>query len=99
MRCDATHEPELFWALRGGGGNFGVVTGIEFAVYPVEQLYAGAMLFGFERAVDVLRVWSEPLPVARRFFDAASRDRLSRAKRLHDPNDLFRGNHDTAPSW
>ena len=35
VRADADHEPELFWALRGGGGNFGVVTAIEFAVYPV----------------------------------------------------------------
>ena len=58
-RADAEHHPDLFWALRGGNGNFGVVTAIEFAVYPVEELYAGAMFFPFERAAEVLHVWTE----------------------------------------
>ena len=61
-RVDAEHEPELFWALRGGNGNFGVVTAIEFAVYPVENLYAGVMFFPFERAGEVLHAWTELLP-------------------------------------
>ena len=50
VRADAEHHADLFWALRGGGGNFGVVTAIEFAVYEVDDLYAGAMFFPFERA-------------------------------------------------
>ena len=58
MRTDATHEPELFWALRGGGGNFGVVTALEFAVVPVRELYAGALFFGFERTTEVLHTWT-----------------------------------------
>jgi FAD/FMN-containing dehydrogenase len=58
VRADATHEPDLFWALRGGGGNFGVVTAIEFAVYPVEDLYAGVMFFPAERWGDVLHTWT-----------------------------------------
>jgi FAD/FMN-containing dehydrogenase len=62
VRTDATHEPELFWALRGGGGNFGVVTAIEFAVYPLAELYAGAMFFAFDRASDVLHAWRDLLP-------------------------------------
>jgi FAD/FMN-containing dehydrogenase len=62
VRADASNEPELFWALRGGNGNFGVVTAIEFAVYPVEELYAGAMFFPFERASEVLRAWTGLLP-------------------------------------
>ena len=61
-RVDAAHEPELFWALRGGNGNFGVVTAIEFAVYPVEDLYAGVMFFPFERASEVLHAWTELVP-------------------------------------
>jgi FAD/FMN-containing dehydrogenase len=62
VRTDHEHEPELFWALRGGGGNFGVVTAIEFAVYPVAELYAGVMFFPFERASEVLHAWRELLP-------------------------------------
>jgi hypothetical protein len=57
-RVDAVNEPDLFWALRGGNGNFGVVTAIEFAVYPVENLYAGAMFFPFERTREVLHAWN-----------------------------------------
>jgi hypothetical protein len=62
VRADAEHHPDLFWALRGGGGNFGVVTAIEFAVQPVDELYAGAMFFPFERSSEVLHTWSELLP-------------------------------------
>ena len=62
VRTDATHESDLFWALRGGNGNFGVVTAIEFAVYPVERLYAGAMFFPFERSAEVLHTWAGMLP-------------------------------------
>jgi hypothetical protein len=61
-RVDATHEPDLFWALRGGNGNFGVVTAIEFHVYAVEDLYAGVMFFPFERAGEVLHAWTELVP-------------------------------------
>src|SRR4051812_31978317 len=55
---DAEHEPELFWALRGGGGNFGVVTAIEFDVVEIEDLYAGAYFFPIERADEVLHTWN-----------------------------------------
>ena len=65
-RVDAEHQPDLFWALRGGNGNFGVVTAIEFAVYRVEELYAGVMFFPFERASEVLHAWTELAPRCRR---------------------------------
>ena len=61
-RVDAEHEPDLFWALRGGNGNFGVVTAIEFDVYAVENLYAGVMFFPFQRAGEVLHAWTELIP-------------------------------------
>ena len=59
IRVDAEHESELFWALRGGGGNFGVVTAIEFGVVEVDELYAGALFFPVERAGEVLHTWNE----------------------------------------
>jgi FAD/FMN-containing dehydrogenase len=62
VRADGEHHPDLFWALRGGGGNFGAVTAIEFAVHPVDELYAGAMFFPFERASEVLHAWRALLP-------------------------------------
>jgi FAD/FMN-containing dehydrogenase len=62
LRVDADQDPDLFWALRGGGGNFGVVTAIEFEVYPVDDIYAGAMFFEFERSSEVLHAWNALLP-------------------------------------
>ncbi len=64
-RIDADTEPDLFWALRGGGANFGAVTAIEFELLPLRELYAGALFFGFERAGEVLhawRAWTESAP-------------------------------------
>ncbi|MEO3856696.1 FAD-binding oxidoreductase [Acrocarpospora sp. B8E8] len=62
IRTDPAHEPELFWALRGGGGNFGIVTAIEFAVHPVRELYSGAMFFPIERTSEIFHAWAELLP-------------------------------------
>jgi FAD/FMN-containing dehydrogenase len=53
----AESEPDLFWALRGGGGNFGVVTALEFELFPLTEVYAGALFFPFERAEEVLKAW------------------------------------------
>jgi FAD/FMN-containing dehydrogenase len=61
----AEAEPDLFWALRGGRDNFGVVTGLEVALVPVTRLYGGGLFFDGSRAVDVLdgyRQWTETVP-------------------------------------
>ena len=57
VRADAENEPDLFWALRGGGGSFGVVTALEFQLYPVSEVYAGVLFFPIERGHEVLRAW------------------------------------------
>jgi FAD/FMN-containing dehydrogenase len=59
VRADRDHEPDLFWALRGGGGSFGVVTAIELELVPVTQAYAGILWYPIERASEVLRTWAE----------------------------------------
>ena len=50
---------DLFWALRGGGGNFGVVTSFEFRLHPVETIYGGPMFFEVDDAATVLRFYRE----------------------------------------
>jgi FAD/FMN-containing dehydrogenase len=57
VRADAEHEPELFWALRGGGGSFGIVTALEFTLFPVHEVYAGILFFPLGRGGEVLRAW------------------------------------------
>jgi hypothetical protein len=59
VRADRDSEPDLFWALRGGGGSFGVVTAIEFVLYPAPEVYAGALLWPWERAAEVLNRYVE----------------------------------------
>jgi FAD/FMN-containing dehydrogenase len=58
-RVDHDNEPELFWALRGGGGNFGVVTALEFRLFPISEVYAGALFFPWERSAEVLHAWRD----------------------------------------
>src|SRR4051794_2694683 len=58
-RVDATTEPELLWALRGGGGNFGVVTALEFELLPVADAYAGWLAWDWTQAEVVLHRWRQ----------------------------------------
>ncbi|MFB3739870.1 MAG: FAD-binding oxidoreductase, partial [Candidatus Velamenicoccus archaeovorus] len=54
-----TQHDDLFWALRGGGGNFGVVTSLEFRLHPVKDIYGGPMFFELEEVENVLRFYRE----------------------------------------
>ncbi len=58
-RVDETSDPDLFWALRGGGGSYGIVTAIEFRLYPITEVFAGMLLWPIERAGEVLHAWRE----------------------------------------
>src|SRR5215469_5095292 len=59
VRADACHEADLFWALRGGGGSFGVVTAIELRLFPVTETYAGLLRWPADAAPRVLEAWRE----------------------------------------
>jgi FAD/FMN-containing dehydrogenase len=52
-------HPDLHWALRGGGGNFGVVTELEFRLHPVARAYGGMAMFDIDRAADTLALYRE----------------------------------------
>ncbi len=62
--ASSDEHPDLFWGLRGGGGNFGVVTSFEFALHPVDQIYAGIFLYELESASDLLRFFRQFIPDA-----------------------------------
>ena len=56
---DWQNDPDLFWAIRGGGGNFAVVTALTLRLFPVSEVYAGTFFFPLERASEVLNAWRE----------------------------------------
>ncbi|MBW5481200.1 FAD-binding oxidoreductase [Streptomyces bambusae] len=75
VRASADEHPELFWALRGGGGNFGVVTSFRFALHPVgPTVLAGPVFWAAEDTTDVLRFY--------RSFAAEAPDELGSVVRL-----------------
>ena len=59
VRATADDHADLFWAARGGGGNFGIVTALEFRLYPYADVYAGMMLFPYDRHAEVMRAWRD----------------------------------------
>ena len=59
VTASAEKEPDLFWGLRGGGGNFGVVTSFLFRLHPVDQVVAGPTFWPLERSAEVMRWYRE----------------------------------------
>jgi FAD/FMN-containing dehydrogenase len=64
VRADDTTNRELFWAVRGGGGSFGVVTALEFRMYDIPTAYAGMLAWDLSRIEPVLREWAAWAPGA-----------------------------------
>jgi FAD/FMN-containing dehydrogenase len=58
-RIDAQHNPELFYALRGGGGGYAIVTSVEIELLPYAEVHAGALFFPVEKAHALLRAWRD----------------------------------------
>ncbi len=64
-RASATENADLFWGLRGGGGNFGVVTALEIDLYPVKVVYGGELMYPIEllpEALSFFRDWTAKVP-------------------------------------
>lgn len=59
LHISATENQDLFWAIRGGGGNFGIATYFEFITYPLEQVYSGMMMFGLDDLSAVVTGWRD----------------------------------------
>jgi FAD/FMN-containing dehydrogenase len=64
VHASADEHPDLYWALRGGGGNFGVVTSFEYRLHPVETVTAGPMFWPLDRVERTLRWYRDWLPQA-----------------------------------
>jgi FAD/FMN-containing dehydrogenase len=89
LHVDAEHHPELFWALRGGTGSPAVITHMELMLIPTPELYAGAMLWPWERAAEVLhawRAWTQDAPET-----ATTSARIVQVPPLPDVPELLRG--------
>src|SRR3712207_5126974 len=89
VRADHVNEPDLFWALRGGGGNFGVVTAIEISLFEHAEVYGGVLFFPIERSAEVLRAWTEWTRTVP--DDVTSIGRILRVPPLEDIPEPFRG--------
>ena len=89
LHVDAEHHPELFWALRGGTGSPAVITHMELRLIPTPELYAGAMLWPWERASEVLhawRAWTQDAPET-----ATTSARIVQVPPLPDVPEMLRG--------
>jgi FAD/FMN-containing dehydrogenase len=66
VTASQTSHPDLFWALRGGGGNFGVVVSFTYHAHPVSDVYAGPIFWDFSQAAEIMAWYRDFLPTAPR---------------------------------
>jgi FAD binding domain/Berberine and berberine like len=64
VRASETEHQDLFWALRGGGGNFGVVTTFEYRLHPVGEIYGGPIVYPADRAEELVRFYRDYIAAA-----------------------------------
>ncbi len=65
LQVNENSYPDLFWGLRGGGGNFGIVTSLEFALYPVKEVFGGKVMYPVEQGKEVINAylqWVKTVP-------------------------------------
>lgn len=79
LTAGASENEDLFWALRGGGGNFGVVTSLEFQAHPVHTVVGGLLIYPRDAAVDVIRNF-------RNYIESAPDEVTAYAALLHLPD-------------
>jgi FAD/FMN-containing dehydrogenase len=79
LTASAEDNGDLFWALRGGGGNFGVVTSFQYRLYPVSSVLGGMIVYPRSQAVAVLRFY-------RSFTQSAPEELTAYAGLLHTPD-------------
>ena len=79
LTASASENEDLFWALRGGGGNFGVVASFEFQAHPVHTVLGGLLLYPRDVAVDVIRHF-------RNYIESAPEELTAYAALLHAPD-------------
>ncbi|MBS2537397.1 FAD-binding protein [Catenulispora sp. NF23] len=98
VTADPEHEPDLFWALRGGGGNFGVVTELRTRLHPHAEVTTGLIAFSWEQAGSVLRGWRNLTAAADDVDDPAFADDALDVMfgALHTPAGLVLF---TSPTW
>lgn len=70
VTANAEQNSDLFWAVRGGGGNFGVVTAFLFRLHPIQTVYAGPLLWHIEQAADAMRFYRDFIATADEDFNA-----------------------------
>jgi hypothetical protein len=79
--ASVSENEDLFWALRGGGGNFGIVTSFEFRVHPVSTVLGGLVMYPRDRAVEVLQFY-------RNFTQSAPEELTAYAALVHTPDGI-----------